>query len=180
MSLSRRCCWGWYALRASTCHELDLARINLADPDVFLGEDADAAFRYLRKNDPVHWTPPGEITNGFWSMTEYEHVVFVSRHQELFISGKGIAGPGVRPDAVISATSEMITQAQRSGGNVSIVTMDPPQHVKMRRLVQKGFTPRAVNAMEPQIREVTNRILDKIADRGSCDSESGPVNCLWP
>src|SRR5262249_43768350 len=45
----------------------------------------------------------------------------------------------------------------------------PPRHVKMRRLVNKGFTPRAVNAMEPEIRRVTNEILDRIATRSSCD-----------
>jgi cytochrome P450 len=39
----------------------------------------------------------------------------------------------------------------------------------MRRLVNKGFTPRAVNAMEPQIRAIANSILDRIADKGSCD-----------
>jgi cholest-4-en-3-one 26-monooxygenase len=47
--------------------------------------------------------------------------------------------------------------------------MDPPRHVKMRRLVNKGFTPRAVNAMEPRIRELTNEVLDRIADKSSCD-----------
>jgi cytochrome P450 len=47
--------------------------------------------------------------------------------------------------------------------------MDPPRHVKMRRLVNKGFTPRAVEAMEPQIRLITNDILDRIEGRPSCD-----------
>jgi cytochrome P450 len=53
--------------------------------------------------------------------------------------------------------------------SASIITMDPPRHVKMRRLVNKGFTPRAVNHMEPKIREMTNKILDRIADKDSCD-----------
>jgi cytochrome P450 len=59
--------------------------------------------------------------------------------------------------------------AVTGSGNVSIITMDPPRHVKMRRLVNKGFTPRAVNAMEPEIRRITNEILDTIAARGECD-----------
>ena len=49
------------------------------------------------------------------------------------------------------------------------ITMDPPRHVKMRRLVNKGFTPRALNAMEPRIREMTNAILDRIGQRSGCD-----------
>ncbi|MGE3421357.1 MAG: cytochrome P450 [Dehalococcoidia bacterium] len=47
--------------------------------------------------------------------------------------------------------------------------MDPPRHLKMRRLVNKGFTPRAVNAMEATIRQITNDILDEIASKGECD-----------
>jgi len=64
----------------------------------------------------------------------------------------------------------MATRSQTPGaGNVSIITMDPPHHVKMRRLVNKGFTPRAVNAMEGQIRAITNEVLDSVARKGSCD-----------
>jgi linalool 8-monooxygenase/cholest-4-en-3-one 26-monooxygenase len=89
-------------------------------------------------------------------------VLFVSRHPELFSSAQGISGPGLRdPEAMPNVTTQP--------GGVSIITMDPPRHVKMRRLVNKGFTPRAVNAMEPLIRQITNTILDRIADRGACD-----------
>jgi cytochrome P450 len=62
-----------------------------------------------------------------------------------------------------------------AGGNASIITMDPPRHVQMRRLVNKGFTPRAVNAMEPKIRAITTEILDEVEARiratGSADGD---------
>lgn len=135
--------------------------INLQDPRLFMNDQAHDAFRILRAEAPVHWNPGTEQLNGFWSVTKYADILQVSRHPELFISSKGIAGSGLRaPDA---------TGTQANQGNVSIITMDPPRHVKMRRLVNKGFTPRAVNAMEPQIRQVTNEILDGIAGRSSCD-----------
>jgi cytochrome P450 len=135
--------------------------INLQDPRLFMNDQAHDAFRVLRAEAPVHWNPGTEQLNGFWSVTKYADILQVSRHPELFISSKGIAGSGLRaPDA---------TGTQANQGNVSIITMDPPRHVKMRRLVNKGFTPRAVNAMEPQIRQVTNEILDGIAGRSSCD-----------
>ncbi len=135
--------------------------INLQDPRLFMNDQAHDAFRVLRAEAPVHWNPGTEQLNGFWSVTKYADILQVSRHPELFISSKGIAGSGLR---ALDATG---TQANQ--GNVSIITMDPPRHVKMRRLVNKGFTPRAVNAMEPQIRQVTNEILDGIAGRSSCD-----------
>ncbi len=136
--------------------------INLLDPGVFERGEAHDAFRLLRRESPVHWHPGTHELNGFWSLTKYEDVLFVSRHPELFMSAKGIGGPGLRdPDA----TPNLNTQP----GGVSIITMDPPRHVKMRRLVNRGFTPRAVNAMEPRIREIANVILDRIADQTKCD-----------
>ena len=50
-----------------------------------------------------------------------------------------------------------------------LITMDPPRHVRLRRLVNKGFTPRAVGAMEDHIRQMTTEILDDIAAKGECD-----------
>ena len=114
--------------------------------------------------------PGGDTWSGFWSITKYEDTRYVAHHTEMFISSKGIVGPGLRPDAMTKLMAEdPATASQASGGNASIITMDPPRHVKMRRLVNKRFTPRAVNAMEDEIRRITNQILDKIAGRGSCD-----------
>jgi cytochrome P450 len=88
--------------------------------------------------------------------------MFVSRHPERFISSNGISGPGLRdPDKYPNVQSQP--------GAASIITMDPPRHVKIRRLVNKGFTPRAVNTMEPPVRAIAWTILDGIAARGSCD-----------
>ena len=144
--------------------------INLNDPSLFETEQAHEMFRILREQDPVHWNPGGQQANGFWSITKYDDVMFVSRNPEMFISSKGIAGPGLRPEAIAEMmATDPTTAAQNTGGNASIITMDPPRHVKMRRLVNKGFTPRSVNAMEPEIRRITNEILDTIARKGSCD-----------
>ncbi len=136
--------------------------INLGDVTLFQQEQAHEAFRLLRRDAPVHWNPGTERMNGFWSLTKYDDIMFVSRNPETFISSKGIAGSGLRnPDP---------SQFMRPGvGNASIITMDPPRHVQMRRLVNKGFTPRAVNAMEPKIREVTREILAEVGDRKEGD-----------
>ena len=142
--------------------------VNLNDPELFKNDEAHEVFRTLRRDDPVFWNEGGETFNGFWALTKYEDVMYVSRNPELFISSKGIAGPGLRPEALAAQLANN-PGAAAGQGNVSIITMDPPRHVKMRRLVNKGFTPRAVNAMEAQIRQITNEILDEIAGRGSCD-----------
>ncbi|MEX2081178.1 MAG: cytochrome P450 [Dehalococcoidia bacterium] len=146
------------------------AGINLNNPELFQAEEAHELLRILRDNDPVHWNEGGDTWNGFWSLTKYDDILYVSRNPLKYISSKGIVGPGLRPEAAAEQMQNDPAQAaQSSGGNVSIITMDPPRHVKMRRLVNKGFTPRAVNAMEPEIRRITNEILDTIAHQGSCD-----------
>ncbi|MCL6641303.1 MAG: cytochrome P450, partial [Candidatus Rokubacteria bacterium] len=54
------------------------------------------------------------------------------------------------------------------GGNL-MLTMDAPEHTRYRKLVNRGFTPRQMRMLEPHIRELTNRILDDVIERGECD-----------
>jgi cytochrome P450 len=133
---------------------------DLLDPRFFEEGDFHEAFRILRREDPVHWHPGNEVFNGFWSLTKSRDITFASLHPEIFISSKGINGPGFRDPSIFLGPPQ---------GAASIIQMDPPRHVKMRRLVNKGFTRRAVNALEPQIRGIANEILDGVADTGSCD-----------
>ncbi|MDO9443688.1 MAG: cytochrome P450 [Dehalococcoidia bacterium] len=132
--------------------------INLLEGRLFQANEMHEAFRILRAEAPVHWNPGTDRFNGFWSLVKYEDLLHVSRHPDLFISSKGIGGSGLRYPGPGGGE-----------GSSSIITMDPPRHVKMRRLVNKGFTPRAVLQMEPKIRAVTNTILDRVQGRDSCD-----------
>ena len=141
--------------------------INLHNVNLFLHDEFHEAFRVLRREAPVHWNPGSARANGFWSMTKYEDILTVSRHPEIFISSRGIAGSGEREPDPEAAAAE--AARPRGEGTSSIITMDPPRHVKMRRLVNKGFTPRAVNSMEPKIRQMTREILDEVGDRKSGD-----------
>ena len=95
-----------------------------------------------------------------------------SKQPELFISSMGITMAEPDPDDLTGteggggAMAEAAHGASRYG---MLITSDPPNHVKLRRLVNKGFTPRAVRAMEDHIRKLTTDILDDVVDRGSCD-----------
>ena len=84
------------------------------------------ALRILRNEDPVHWNPGDERTNGYWAITKAEDVRFISRNPELFISSRGIAGPGIRPEALAEMMqNDPAAAAQSTGGGASIITMDP-------------------------------------------------------
>ncbi len=142
---------------------LTLDQIDLFDPTPFEMGEAHALFTYLRNNKPVFWNEGPDNLVGTWNLTKFEDVVSVSRQPETFISSTGITQMKLRvpePEGLFGDTS---------GNGKMLITMDPPRHVRLRRLVNKGFTPRAVAAMEAHIREITTEILDGIADRRSCD-----------
>jgi cholest-4-en-3-one 26-monooxygenase len=52
---------------------------------------------------------------------------------------------------------------------ISLVTQDEPRHGQMRRIVNRGFTPRRVKRLEPRIAEIVERSIDAIAPLGECD-----------
>jgi cytochrome P450 len=161
--------------------------INLADPAPFERGEAHELFRILRREAPVHFNPggrlPGDNASGtgtmlgdveikpFWNLTRYEDVVEVSRRPDLWSSAKGIT----QFETTYISPEDMM---MNTDGKM-LITMDPPRHVRLRRLVNKGFTPRAVGAMEEHIRQITTEILDDIAAKRECDFVTD-VACLLP
>jgi len=155
--------------------QLSADEIDLSSNGIFRRNEAHEIFKTLRRDAPVHWTGPSEANStGFWSLTKLEDVLTVSRQPELFISSRGITmgQPADDEDETLGteggggAMAEAAHGASRYG---MLITSDPPNHVKLRRLVNKGFTPRAVRAMEEHIRSLTTGILDEVAARGECD-----------
>jgi cholest-4-en-3-one 26-monooxygenase len=68
----------------------------------------------------------------------------------------------------VTPLEEPETAAEGPAGKI-LLAMDPPEHTRYRQLVNRGFTPRMVNALEPRIREMTTRILDRAIAKGACD-----------
>ncbi len=118
--------------------------IDLLDGD-FYARDPHAAFRWMRANAPVYW----DEKNRVWGITRHAHVQEVAKAPQLFCSGGGS-----RPD---------------SPPIPSMINMDDPLHRRRRALVNKGFTPRRVEAQEQQARTASRRLLDAVAARGTCD-----------
>lgn len=133
-----------------------LAGVDILNPDVYARGVPHDTFRLLRREAPVYWHPEPE-GGGFWAVTKYDDVVTVSMDPATFSSalqGSLIEDPPV--DALPVMRSLLINQ-------------DPPRHTKYRRLVSKGFTPAMVRRLEPHIRELTGRIIDRVAPWGHCD-----------
>jgi cholest-4-en-3-one 26-monooxygenase len=62
----------------------------------------------------------------------------------------------------------MQTEAEQAGGRMMLM-MDPPDHTRYRKLVNRGFTPRMISEMETHIRALTNTILDEAIAKDESD-----------
>ena len=138
--------------------------LDLSNPDAFKDGFPHEHFRKLRREAPVLWHEgehvepgiPAEPGPGYWIVSRYEDVRYVSKHPDLFASKPGI---------LVQDPLEIETQLAPP----SMIGMDPPAHARYRRLVSSGFTPRAIAGEEPHHHEIVRSILDRIAGRGSCD-----------
>jgi cholest-4-en-3-one 26-monooxygenase len=135
---------------------MNIPEIDLNDLDVFENGVPYEWFRRLREEAPVHWQdePDGP---GYWVVAKYEDLRHVSRSPQIFSSARG--GTNIfdlPPDGL-----QMIRSL--------LINMDPPQHVKYRRLVNTGFTPRNVRTLEPRIRELCGKLIDQAAHRDECE-----------
>ncbi|MGI8688344.1 MAG: cytochrome P450 [Thermomicrobiales bacterium] len=131
---------------------------DLANLDVFVRGGQHEIWRRMRAEEPIHWNPGNDRFIPFWSVTKYADLIAVSRDTTTYSSQQGIsmAANPADPATLIGA------------GKMMIIT-DPPRHVRLRRLVNKGFTPRATALLEPSVREITTKIIDDVAPRGACD-----------
>jgi cholest-4-en-3-one 26-monooxygenase len=138
--------------------DVRLEDINLLDRDVFAQGVPHEWFTYLRAHHPVfrHPEPHGP---GFWVVSKYADVQAVSRDPVTYSSDQDRGGVTLE---------EPKTPTAGPAAKV-LIAMDPPEHTRHRKLVNRGFTPRMINALEPHIREITTRILDRAIAKGTCD-----------
>ncbi|HZR82146.1 MAG TPA: cytochrome P450 [Candidatus Binatia bacterium] len=136
---------------------MSLAEIDLLDVAQYAasGPPHDL-FRLLRAEDPVHWHPERDGA-GFWAVTRYDDVVRVSRDSQTFSSWSGGTMIADSPPDQLAMMRLMM------------LNMDPPQHTKLRSIVNKGFTPRMVQRLHGRIGELARAIVDAVAPRGECD-----------
>jgi len=113
-------------------------------------EDPYSTYRWLRDNAPVYRND--ELN--FYALSRYQDVLDASVDHETYSSAKG---------TVLEMDPKMAEAFP------IILFMDPPRQTRLRKLVSAAFTPRRIAALEPIIRALAVRYLDRIVDRGECD-----------
>ena len=133
-----------------------LETIDLSQEDFRRGFPHDV-FTVLRENAPVwrHPDTPGvkELGGPFWVVSSHAGVKEVSRDPTVFRSFEGPTIPDWDPNA----------------RGMMLITMDPPDHTRLRRLVNSGFTPRMTAMLEEQARGWAARIIERALDKGECN-----------
>lgn len=139
---------------------LDPAQVSLADSRVLF--NPTAYYRALREKDPVHY----DQTLGMYVVSRHAELAEVLRNWEVFSLELGyhrMWGQG--------HLDELKQILDREGGGYipDFIMSDPPNHNRLRRLLEGAFTPRRLKLLEPQVRAFVAGLVDDLADRGRAD-----------
>lgn len=139
---------------------------DFTDPALWESRRPVDEFAWLRRTAPVWWVDQPDDTSGgfrdggYWAVTKHEDVKEISRHAEIYSSQhKG---------AIIRLPNDT-TKEQLQLTEAMLINMDAPKHSKIRRIVSKGFTPRAVEGLRAALTERAAKIVHEAKRSGSGD-----------
>jgi cholest-4-en-3-one 26-monooxygenase len=135
---------------------------DINDPDMNAVGLPYAQFDELRRTAPVWWNAQPRHRDGFdddghWVVTRHADVKEISRNDAVFSSYENTA---------IIRFGEQTTREQIDMQRVILLNMDPPQHTRMRAIISRGFTPRAVANLREILNERAHRIATEAVTSG--------------
>jgi cytochrome P450 len=122
-------------------------------------DDPYPQYAVMRAQAPVYQHP-----FGFWLLTGYEDVSWLLR------AAMSVEDDNVATDSLLRQLREDVygDGAPRASA-LSMLDRDPPDHTRLRKLVSKAFTPRAIAALRPRITELVDSMLDAMAAQRRVD-----------
>lgn len=140
------------------------AGLALADPKAYADDRRlHESLALLRRESPVHLVDaPGY--NPFWAITKHEDVLEVERNHQLFLNAP-------RP-LLATAEFDRLNRERAEQGIAlrTLIHMDDPDHRVVRAVGADWFRPRAMRALEPRVKELAKRYVDRMVDLdGECD-----------
>ena len=139
---------------------------DFTDPALWESRNPVQEFAELRRTAPVWWNAQTDAQSGgfrdggYWVITKHEDIKEISRNPELFSSQ--------RKGSVIRLPGE-VTPEQIELTGALLLNMDPPKHTKIRRIISKGFTPRAVEGLRAALAERAAAIVHAAREAGGGD-----------
>jgi cytochrome P450 len=135
---------------------------NLFSPDVIA--NPYAFYGRLRDEDPVHWNE----TYALWLITRHDDLVWLTRHHELFSSAVFKNDPRPAYPAIDESDLGLYEYVKNYQGD-QFIQHDRPDHLEMRRVMHGYFTPKAMEAWRPFVRDAVKELLDAAEAKGEMD-----------
>lgn len=153
--------------------QIDHAQISAGfdptDPDVNEEAIPHDEFAALRRTEPVRWIPQDaaasagfidEGAEGYWAVTRHEDIAAISKNSKDFATSLNGAIIRFAPD---------MTREQVEVQGVMMINQDDPGHGNLRRIISRGFTPRAVNSLRAALESAAHDIVEKAKAKGAGD-----------
>jgi cholest-4-en-3-one 26-monooxygenase len=138
---------------------------DFTDPDLYAVRVPQDEFAELRRTAPVWWNPQrrgigGFDDEGFWAVTRHADIVEISRDSDTYSTWENTA---------IIRHAEGATRESVELQRFVMLNIDPPQHTKLRGIVSRGFTPRAIGSLRDVLTSRAARIAEAAAAAGTGD-----------
>ena len=139
---------------------MELAEVDLYDPDSYVEGVPHEMFATLRREAPVHRHPKPDGGH-FWCVTKHEDLVTVNRDNHTFSSNRAATNIDTPP-------GESLDQVR-----LMMLNLDPPEHTKLRKIVNKGFTPRRIRELmdhlDAEAKAIVARAVETSRAKGAVD-----------
>src|SRR5271170_1721650 len=149
---------------------------DFTDPDIYTERLPMEEFAELRASTPIWWNEQargnggGFHDGGFWAITKLDDVKEVSRRSDVFSSSE---------NGVIPRFNNDIVREDIDLQRAVMLNMDAPQHTRLRKIISRGFTPRAVGRLHDELHDRAQQIAKAAAAAGSGDFVE-QVSCELP
>lgn len=150
-----------------TIAETPLAPFDPTDPDVMAERVPHEEMRALRRTSPVSFVEQDEVARagfpdhrGYWAISRHADVAAVSKNQTDFSTAA---------NGVIMRFAPDMTKENREGSNFLLINHDAPEHTKLRQIVSRAFTPRAIHALHDELKDRAERIWAEAVESGDGD-----------
>jgi cholest-4-en-3-one 26-monooxygenase len=138
---------------------------DFTDPGLYVERVPAGEFAELRRTAPVWWNPQqrgasGFDDDGYWVVTRHADVLYVSRCSDIYSSQEKTA---------IIRHGQPVTTESLEAQRLIMLNIDPPQHTKLRGIVSRGFTPRAIGNLREALARRAERIVTAAVQQGTGD-----------
>ncbi|HEX6454713.1 MAG TPA: cytochrome P450 [Trebonia sp.] len=138
---------------------------DFTNPDVCVRRVPAEELAELRRTAPVWWSRQARDTGGFdddgyWAVTRHADVQYVSRHSDVFSS---------EAKSALIRYNHQVTEDELAVQRLIMLNLDPPAHTRLRSIVSRGFTPRAIGNLREALTARAEQIVQSALTEGTGD-----------